>query len=277
MAPRPNWKGYLKLSLVSCPIALFPAASETERVSFRQINKKTGNRLRQQMVDGETGEPVEREDRGRGYEVGKNEFIPVEDEELAAIQVESTHTIEIDKFVPNAQIDKRYYESPYYIVPTDKVGQEAYAVIREAMRGKDRVALGRVVISRREHVIAVEPYGKGLLGTTLRYPYEVRDAAEYLENIADIKLAPDMLKLAEHIVETKAADFDPSTFVDRYENAVVALLKEKQAGIAPKQGPVAPSEPRVVNLMEALRRSIAGGTAKKPAAKAAPARRRKRA
>lgn len=238
MAPRPNWKGYLKLSLVSCPIALYPAATETERVSFRQINRKTGNRLRQQMVDAETGGPVEREDRGRGYEIGKNEFIPVEDEELAAIQVESTHTIEIDSFVPNAQIDKRYYDWPYYIVPTDKVGQDAFAVIRDAMRGKGMVALGRVVISKREHVIALEPYEKGLLGTTLRYPYEVRNAAEYFEDIADVKIAPDMLKLAEHILESKTADFDPSTFVDRYENAVVALLKEKQAGIVPKQGPV---------------------------------------
>jgi DNA end-binding protein Ku len=231
MAPHPNWKGYLKLSLVSCPIALYPAASETERVSFHQINRKTGHRLRQQMVDAETGEAVDREDRGRGYEVDKNEFIPVEDEELEAIQVDSTHTIEIDKFVPNAQIDKRYYDWPYYIVPTDKVGQDAYAVIRDAMRGKDMVALGRVVISKREHVIAVEPYGKGLLGTTLRYPYEVRDAAEYFDDIADVEIAPDMLKLAEHIVETKATDFDPSTFVDRYENEVLALLKAKQAGI----------------------------------------------
>ena len=277
MAPRPNWKGYLKLSLVSCPIALYPAASAAERVSFRQINTKTGNRLRQQMIDGETGEPVEREDRGRGYEFGKNEFIQIEDEELAAIQVESTHTIEIDGFVPNAQIDKRYYDWPYYIVPTDKVGQEAYAVIRDAMRGKDMVALGRVVISKREHVIALEPYGKGLLGTTLRYPYEVRNPAEYFEDIADVKLAPDMLKLAEHILETKATDFDPSKFVDRYEDAVVALLKEKQAGIAPKKGPTAVSQPRVVNLMDALRRSIGAEAPKKPAARTAPARRRKRA
>jgi DNA end-binding protein Ku len=277
MAPRPNWKGYFKLSLVSCPIALYPAASATERVSFRQINTKTGNRLRQQMVDAESGEPVDRENRGRGYEIGKNEFIPVADEELAAIQVESTHTIDIDRFVPNAQIDKRYYDWPYYIVPTDKVGQEAFAVIREAMRGQGKVALGRVVISKREHVIAIEPWDKGLLGTTLRYPYEVRDAAEYFEDIADVTLAPDMLKLAEHILQSKAADFDPSAFVDRYEDAVVALLREKQAGIVPKTGPVPASEPRVVNLMDALRRSIAAEAPKKPVAKAVPARRRKQA
>jgi DNA end-binding protein Ku len=179
--------------------------------------------------------------------------------------------------VPNAQIDKRYYDWPYYIAPTDKVGQDAFAVIRDAMRGKDMVALGRVVISKREHVIAVEPYGKGLLGTTLRYPYEVRDAAEYFDDIADVEIAPDMLKLAEHIVETRATDFDPGPFVDRYETALVELLKEKQAGIVPKKGPVAVSAPRVVNLLDALRRSIGAEAPKKPAAKAVSARRRKRA
>jgi DNA end-binding protein Ku len=220
MAPRPNWKGYLKLSLVSCPIALYPAASTAERVSFRQINKKTGNRLKQQLIDSETGEPIEREDKGRGYEIGKNEFLQVEDEELEAIQIESTHTIEIDKLVPNAQIDKRYYDSPYYIAPTDKVGQDAFAVIREGMRGKDMVALGRVVVAKRERVIALEPYEKGLLGTTLRYPYEVRNAADYFEDIEDVKISGEMLKLAEHILDSKAADFDPSTFVDRYEVAL---------------------------------------------------------
>jgi DNA end-binding protein Ku len=200
MAPRPNWKGYLKLSLVSCPIALYPAASASERISFRQINRKTGNRLRQQLVDAETGEPVDREDRARGYEIGKNEFILVEDEELEAIQIESTHTIEIDTFVPNAQIDKRYHDWPYYIAPTDTVGQEAFAVIREAMRGKEMVALGRVVVAKREHVIALEPWENGLLGTTLRYPYEVRKAADYFEGIKDVNIPSEMLKLAEHIL-----------------------------------------------------------------------------
>jgi DNA end-binding protein Ku len=149
MAPRPNWKGYLKLSLVSCPIALYPATSAAERVSFRQINKKTGNRLKQQLVDSETGEPVDSVDKGRGYEIGKNEFIQIDDTELEAIQIESTHTIEIDKFVPNSQIDRRYFDSPYYIVPTDAVGQDAFAVIREAMRGEEMVALGRVVLAKR--------------------------------------------------------------------------------------------------------------------------------
>jgi DNA end-binding protein Ku len=273
MAPRANWKGYLKLSLVSCPIALYPAASATERVSFRQINKKTGNRLRQQLVDSETREPIEPEDKGRGYEIGKNEFIQVEDEELEAIKIESTHTIEIDKFVPNAQIDKRYFDSPYYIAPTDKVGQDAFGVIREAMRGKDMVALGRVVVAKRERVIALEPYEKGLLGTTLRYPYEVRNAADYFEDIDEVKIPDEMLKLAEHILDSKAGDFDPTAFVDRYENALVELLKTKQAGLPQRETPATPSAPRVVNLMDALRRSIEGEAAKKPAAVASSKRR----
>ena len=186
MAPaRPYWKGYLKLSLVSCPIALYTGTSSTERVSFRQINKKTGNRLRQQLVDEVTREPVEGENKGRGYEYAKNAYIPVDDDELDAIAIESTHTIEIDSFVPREQIDERYLDSPYYIKPNDQVGQEAFAVIREAMRGKGMVALGRVVLAKRERVIMLEPWDNGLMGTTLRYPYEIRDAKEYFDDIPE--------------------------------------------------------------------------------------------
>jgi DNA end-binding protein Ku len=157
---RPYWKGYLKLALVSCPTALYSAASSSERVAFRQINKKTGNRLRQQLVDEVTREPVESDDKGRGYEYSKNAYIPVEDEELDAIALESNHTIEIDKFVPRNQIDERYLDSPYYLIPDDKVGQEAFAVIREAMRGKKMVALGRVVLAKRERIIMLQPWGQ---------------------------------------------------------------------------------------------------------------------
>src|SRR6266849_9130192 len=259
MAPRAYWKGYLKLSLVSCPIALNPAASSSERVSFRQINKQTGHRLRQQLVEDETREPVDKADRGRGYEVAKNEFILVEDEELEALEIESTHTIDIDSFVPAAQIDKRFYDSPYYIAPNDKVGYEAFAVIRDAMKGKGMVALGRIVVSKRERVIALEPHGKGLIGTTLHYPYEVRKSEEYFEEIQDVKVPDEMLKLAEHILETKSGDFDPSQFKDHYEEALVEFLRKKQAHIPVEKSReefVAP--PNVISLMDALRRSVQG-------------------
>ncbi len=260
MAPRAYWKGYLKLSLVSCPIALNPAASSSERVSFRQINRKTGNRLRQQLVDDETREPVDAADKGKGYEVAKNEFILIEDEELEALEIESNHTIEIDSFVPAAQIDKRFYDNPYYIVPNDTVGQEAFAVIRDAMKGKGMVALGRVVMSKRERVIALEPHDKGLLGTTLRYPYEVRRAEDFFEEIPDLKVPGEMLKLAEHILETKSGDFDPSQFKDHYEEALVELLRKKQAHIPIKKGREETAAPRnVINLMDALRRSVQAG------------------
>jgi DNA end-binding protein Ku len=272
MAPaRPYWKGYLKLSLVSCPIAVYTGTSSTERVAFRQINKKTGNRLRQQLVDEVTREPVEGPDKGRGYEYAKNAYIPVDDDELDAIAIASHHTIEIDSFVPREQIDERYLDSPYYITPNDQAGQDAFAVIREAMRGKGQVGVGRVVLSKRERVIMIEPWDKGLVGTTLRYSYEIRDGHEYFDDISDTKVEPDMLKLAEHILKSKAADFDPSQFVDHYEEAVVEMLKKKQAGLVVSRE-AAPRPQNVVNLMDALRRSIA----EERAASLQPAKRRKR-
>jgi DNA end-binding protein Ku len=257
VAPRPYWKGYLKLSLVSCSIALYPAASSSERVSFRQINKKTGNRLRQQMIDEVTRDVVPTEDKGRGYEIDKNVFIPVEDEELEALEVESNHTIEIDKFVPADQIDERYHDSPYYVAPTDKVGQEAFAVIREAMKGKGMVAIGRIVLAKRERPIMLAAMGKGLRAMTLRYPYEIRNEAEYFEDIPDVKISGEMLKLAEHIVASKAADFDPSEFTDRYEEAVVEMLRQKQAGAVVRKGPAkAPAAKTGGNVIDLLKRSL---------------------
>jgi DNA end-binding protein Ku len=253
---RPFWKGYLKLSLVSCPIALYPASSSSERVSFRQINKKTGHRLKQQLVDSVTGEVVESGDKGRGYEIGKNEFMPVEDEELDNLTLESTHTIDIEKFVPRSEIDERYLDNPYYLTPEDKVGQDAFAVIREAMKRKDMVGLGKVVISRRERIVMLEPFDKGLMATTLRYAYEVRDTKPYFEDIPSLKLPDEMVELAEHILETKTGHFDPAEFEDRYETAVTEMLKQKQAGLPPtKEAPVA-APGTVVNLMDALRQSI---------------------
>jgi DNA end-binding protein Ku len=274
VSPRPYWKGYLKLSLVSCPIAVHAACSSSERISFRQINRKTGNRLRQQLVDEETRELVEGSEKARGYEIGKGRFLLVEDEELEAIEIESTHTIDIDSFVPCQEIDRRFFDAAYYITPNEPVGQEAFAVIREAMRSKALVALGRIVLSKRERVMALEPYGRGLIGTTLRYPYEVRDAKNYFDDIPDLTPAPELLRLAEHILDSKLAAFDPSAFRDRYEEALMAHLKAKQAGLPPqpKQSWAAPR--RAINLMEALRRSIA---ADKPAAPRRPAAARKRA
>jgi DNA end-binding protein Ku len=258
MAPaRAFWKGYLKLALVTCPIALYAGTSATERVSFRQINKKTGNRLRQQMVDEVTREKVEGDDKGRGYEYAKNTYVPVDDDELDALAVESMHTIEIDSFVLRGQIDQRYLDTPYYITPDGQVGQDAFAVIREAMRGKGMVALGRVVLAKRERVIMLASWDKGLTATTLRYPYEIRDAKEYFDGIPDVKVEPDMLKLAQHILQSKATDFDPSRFVDSYEEAIVAMLKKKQAGLPVARERVTPRPQNAVNLTEALRLSIA--------------------
>ena len=274
MAPRAYWKGYLKLSLVSCPIALNPATSSSERVSFRQINKKTGHRLRQQMIDDETHEPVGAEDRGKGFEVAKNEYLLVEDDELEALEVESNHTIDIDTFVPAAQIDKRFYDSPYYIVPSDTVGQEAFAVIRDAMKGKGMVALGRIVVSKRERVIALEPYEKGLIGTTLHYPYEVRASADYFDEIPEVKVQDEMLKLAEHILATKTGDFDPAQFKDRYEEAVVELSRKKRENIPVKTEKEAPAAPNVINLMDALRRSVQQAGAAPPPAEAKKGKKR---
>jgi DNA end-binding protein Ku len=273
MAPRAYWKGYLKLSLVSCPIALYPAASSSERVSFNRINRKTGNRLKQQLVDGETGEPVEREDVGRGYEIGKGQYLLIEDEEIDKIKIESSHTIDIKSFVPRDQIDNRYLDSPYYIAPTDQVGQEAFTVIRDTIRSKGMVALARVVLARREHVIMLEAFDKGLLGTSLRYPYEVRDVAGYFEDVQDLKLPAEMKQLAAHIVDNMSGNFDPSTFEDHYENALVEMLRAKQAGRAVQPAKEAAAPQRVINLMDALRASIGAETKKKPAAASTKERR----
>ena len=255
MAPRAYWKGYLKLSLVSCPVALFPASSEREKISFHQINKKTGNRIKYRKVDAETGHEVDSSDIVKGYEVGKGEYVEIEPEELEAIAIESKRTIEIDEFVPKKEIDELYLNSPYYIVPDGEVGQQAFAVIREAIRKEGMVALARVVFTSREHVMALEPRGKGLLGITLRYPYEVRKEDEYFDDIEDEKIPKDMADLAAHIVETKAGHFKPEKFEDHYEEALKEVLKKKQAGEkieVPKQREPA----KVISLMDALRRSV---------------------
>jgi Ku protein len=263
MAPRAYWKGSLKLSLVSCPVVLYPASTTVEKTRFHMINKETGNRLKQQMVDAETGDVVESEQKGRGYELSKGEYVEVEKEELEAVQIESNHTIDIDSFVPGNEIDKRYLNHPYYIAPDGKAGIDAFAVIRDAMKDKDRVALARIVLSNREHVIAIEPLGKGLLGITLRYPYELRDENDYFDDIKNPKISKDMIELATHILDSKAAHFDPKKFKDEYENALKTLVKRKAAG-----KPVKPVEreerpDNVINLMDALRQSLKGRAGKR--------------
>ena len=189
MAPRANWKGYLKLSLVSCAVNLYPASSTSSRVSFNTINRKTGNKVKRQFVDAETGDVVENEDQAKGYPVAKDSYLLVDDDELDKIQIESTHTIDIEKFVPRAEIDPRYYDAPYYIAPSERVGEEAFAIIRDAMRDEKVVGLGRVVIARRERIMMLEPLGKGILGTALRYGSEVRGEDAYFEDIPDLQAA----------------------------------------------------------------------------------------
>jgi DNA end-binding protein Ku len=256
MAARANWKGYLKLSLVSCAVALYPATSTSSRVRFNTLNRATGNRVKQQYIDPATGETVDAEDRVKGYEVGKNAYVFIEDEELDAIKIESTHTIDIESFVPVEQVDKRYLEAPYYIAPDDKVAQEAFAVIRDAMKEKGKAGIARVVISRRERMVLLEPLGKGIMATMLRYPYEVRGEEPYFEDIPDLNIPKEMRDLAGHIIETKSADFEPAKFEDRYENAMIELVKSKETG-RPVAAPEAPRPSNVVNLMDALRKSIA--------------------
>jgi DNA end-binding protein Ku len=258
VAPRAYWKGYLKLSLVSCPVALYPATSDREKISFHQIHKQTGNRIRYKKVDADTGREVDNDDIVKGYEVSKGEYVEVEPEELEAVEIESKRVIEIEQFVPKDEIDELYINNPYYIVPDGDVGTQAFAVIREAIRKEGMVALAKIVFTSREHMIALEARGKGMMGVTLRYPYEVRQEEDYFDDIESERVPKDMLDLALHIVETKKGKFQPEKFEDRYEDALKALIKKKQKGEkieAPKES--APSN--VVSLMDALRQSVKQG------------------
>jgi DNA end-binding protein Ku len=257
MAPRANWKGFLRLSLVTCPVALYPATSDTEKVSFNQINRKTGHRIKYAKVDADTGEEVASEDIVKGYKVDTDTYIEVSKDELEDVALESTHTIEIDEFVPKTDIDSRYLIRPYYLVPDGKVGHDAFAVIRETIRGMNKVAIGRLVLTNREHIVALEPLGKGLMGTLLRYPYEVRSETEYFDDIQDVKVTKDMLDLAKHIVEKKSASFEPEKFEDHYETALIDLINKKRAGIRPAAKTTPKTGGNVINLMDALKRSLA--------------------
>jgi DNA end-binding protein Ku len=322
MAPRPHWKGFLKLSLVSCPIALYPAVSPAERISFRQVNKRTGNRVRHQLVDAVTGEAIAPEDKGRGYEVAENQFVQVEEHELeqarlarapaaslvpdsspperpfktTARQAERKHreeeqeteqepafvyakpennrTIEIDRFFPVDQLDARYFDKPYYVVPRDEIGQEAFAVIRDAIRNEGVVGLGRVVLSSRERPILLEPMGLGLRGVTLRFNHEVREGTEYFNDIPEMALPNEMMRLAQHIIQTKAGDFDPATLEDHYRNVLLRTLRKKQPlkKMAQSLGRVTARRENVISIMDALKRSIASER-KTPSRNTAPMKR----
>jgi DNA end-binding protein Ku len=272
MAPRPNWKGYLKLSLVSCPVALFPATTTSERVSFRTLSRATGNRLRRQLVDEQTGDVVDAEDQVKGYEVGKGEFIQVEDDEIKSVQVESNHTIDIEQFVRRSEVDELYLDTPYYLTPTDRVGEEAFAVIRDAMRAQKMVGLARVVLFRRERIVMLEPRDKGITVTSLHYANEVHQPTSYFDEIPDLELPKQMLELATHIIAKMTGRFEPEKFEDRYENALIELIRSKQKGMPVKAQPVQ-RQTNVINLMDALRRSVEGagssGSAKGGAERAA--------
>src|SRR5438067_6566648 len=262
MAPRANWKGFLRLSLVTCPVALYPATSDTEKVSFNQINRKTGHRIKYAKVDADTGEEVADEGIMKGYKVDTDTYIEVSKDELENIALDSTRTIDIDEFVPKSSIDPRYLIRPYYLVPDGKVGHDAFAVIRETIRSMNMVAIGTIVLTSREHIIALEPLDKGLMGTLLRYPYEVRDENEYFDQIQDVKVTKDMLDLAKHIVNQKAGDFEPEKFEDHYEEALTELINAKRQGKTIAHKP-RPSGANVVDLMDALKQSISVDAAPK--------------
>src|ERR1700749_2087658 len=251
MAPRANWKGFLRLSLVTCPVALYPATSESEKISFNQLNRKTGHRIKYSKEDAN-------EDIVKGYKVDTDTFVEVTKEELENVALESTRTIEIDEFVNRTEIDPRYLIRPYSLRLEGKVGHDAFAVIRETIREMGKVAIGRLVLTSREHIIALEAMDKGLIGTLLRYPYEVRDPAEYFDEIQDVKVTKDMLDLARHIVEQKSGSFEPGKFEDQYETALIDLINQKRAG-KPITAKARPNGGNVVDLMEALRKSIGGG------------------
>ncbi len=276
MAPRPTWQGHLRLSLVTCPVALYTAVDSGGDVHFNLINPKTNNRIRMVTTDPDVG-PIDRADLVKGYEIAKGEYILVTQDEINSVKLESTKIIDIDRFVAEDEIDRLYWDNPYFLAPDGKLAQEAFGVIRTAMEKSGQIALGRVVIGTRERILALEPRDKGILAYTIRSEAEVRSPDEIFRDISD--KAPDaaMISIAEKIIEQKEGPFDPSQFVDRYEEALKALIEEKKKGHKPARV-AEPDDTNVIDLMAALRASLGGKTETKPPAKSkrAPAKARAR-
>jgi DNA end-binding protein Ku len=270
MAVRPSWEGHLRLSLVTCPVSLYPATTEAETVRFNLINPKTNNRIKMQTVDAGTGKEVSRGDLVKGYAIAKDQYILLDKEDLEAVKLESTRIIDIEKFVPRTSIDRLYWDTPYHLVPAGRTGIEAFAVIRAAMDKKHMVALGRLVMSTRERICAIEIEEGGLVLTTLRTAEEVRDMAE-LPSPDLPKPDPQMLAIAEKIVDQQSGDFDPAEFTDRYEEALRALIEQKKKGKKVKPTAANDDDGKVIDLMAALKKSLQGGVGKtrKPAGKRA--------
>ena len=254
MAYRPSWQGHLKLSLVTCPVALYTAINSGGDVHFNLINPKTNNRIKMITTDPDTG-PIERSELVKGYEVSKGEYILLSNEEIASVKLESTKTIEIERFVAGDEIDRLYWDNPYFIAPDGKLAQEAFGVIRTAMEKSGQIALGRVVIGTRERILALEPRGKGILAYTIRTDAEVRKPDEIFGGISDKAADPEMIAIAEKIIDQKEGPFDPGQFVDRYEEALKALIEDKKKGHKPAKV-AEPEATNVVNLMSALRASL---------------------
>lgn len=276
MAPRPAWKGYLKLSLVTCAVELTNVVSHAEKVSFHVLNRDTGNRVKRIYVDADTSEPVESEDQIKGYEVEGGDYVHIEEDEIEAVQVESSNMLSLDGFVDKASIQQIYLDTPYYLAPADKVSEDAFAVIREAMAAKKKAGLARIVLYRRERPVVIEPLGKGMVLTTLRYDSTVRQPDTVFDEIKPVKLDKEMIELAQHIIDKKATKFDPSEFDDKYEEALIELVRAKKAGKKAPKAKAAAKPSNVVNLFDALKKSLAADNDERaPSVKATKASKKK--
>jgi DNA end-binding protein Ku len=254
MAPRASWKGYLKLSLVSCPVRLYTATSTSERVAFNLLHKDTHNRIAMKPVDPELGQ-VERSDLVKGYQYEKNQYVILDDADFEKVKIESTDTIAIEAFVDSGSVDVLYQDAPYFLAPDGPIAEETFVVLREAMKKTGKTAIARVVMSNRERVVSVDVRDKGMLMQTLRRPQEVRKSAEYFDEIPDKPVEKEMLQLAEKLIEQKAKKFDPGAFNDRYEEGLMEIIRAKIAGEQPVMA-AAPERGKVINLMDALKKSL---------------------